>query len=843
MAKRTDLKPFRLAGGVAVIAEAGTSGKKIGRFSGRAYTGAVMSPNGWMRLILDLTGGKIPSQHRPMLWNHNHEAVAGHTESVKVGPEGVDVDGIFSGEDKHVKEITGPASRGFQWQLSIGGNPIRLEYLEAGKETEVNGRTVTGPLDIAREWELGEVSFVPLGADGDTSVKVAASKRRGKQVTLEQVKAALQAMKKSGTIQLARYSDEDIDAMDDDSARATLKRCMAEDDGADKAIKDKEKKDKEDEAADVDAAADDDVEAAADDDEPSPKKSEAAGKNKLKLAAQQRLAAQRKADADEMRRVSGIKARCQKYKGIDKFKLRDGTVVDLIPHAIEAGWSADKTEQMAELHELRANRPGAGVGQSASSDGPNLHFPSTPEMSERVLECAIFQAMEGRGQTGFQLMKDDFYLDEDKDGNKFRRQPESVQKRFQMEHRQQYPEKVQDHAHRIFKSRIGCHDFLSHVFRLGGYTQKVNWKAQQEVRDAFNWLWMSQNNSIQAEGASNVSTPNVFANVLNKYALQGYLFTEGVWREFCGIRPVNDFKPTKSIALTGDVIYKMIGPSGELENATLGDQAFPNQAFNFGRILTIPWMMIVNDDLSIFSTVPQKLGQGAGLALNDMIWSLITSLINASIAAGGSAGNPYGAIQVGAIITADDGLAFFRTTTNLPSGQINSGTVYYNKNKLTGAGSALSATSLQTAKAAYDNQLDPNGNPLGFDGSKPRLLCGPTNWQTMRALMQADMIAQVVSGTTLQPNKNVWNDYATPMISRYMENANYVNSTVAWFLMFDPTALPTIEVCFLNGVDTPAVLMAGPDFQFDRPGMSIRATMAFGATQQNFRGAIYNAGQ
>ena len=54
----------------------------------------------------------------------------------------------------------------------------------------------------------------------------------------------------------------------------------------------------------------------------------------------------------------------------------------------------------------------------------------------------------------------------------------------------------------------------------------------------------------------------MLANVLNKFSLQGYLFTEQAWREIAAVRPVNDFKPTKSINLLGDVIYKQIGPTG-----------------------------------------------------------------------------------------------------------------------------------------------------------------------------------------------------------------------------------------------------------------------------------------
>jgi hypothetical protein len=79
-------------------------------------------------------------------------------------------------------------------------------------------------------------------------------------------------------------------------------------------------------------------------------------------------------------------------------------------------------------------------------------------------------------------------------------------------------------------------------------------------------------------------------------------------------------------------------------------------------------------------------------------------------------------------------------------------------------------------------------------------------------------------------------------MSRYPENAGYGNSTTNWWLLYDPAALPVAEVAFLNGVDTPAVLQAGPDYQFDKLGISIRGTMPFGSNVQNFRGGVFMAG-
>ena len=114
----------------------------------------------------------------------------------------------------------------------------------------------------------------------------------------------------------------------------------------------------------------------------------------------------------------------------------------------------------------------------------------------------------------------------------------------------------------------------------------------------------------------------------------------------------------------------------------------------------------------------------------------------------------------------------------------------------------------------------------------------------MTALLQA--VAIVYGGATAAnaPNANVWSGAGLkPVMSRYMESPNHVNSPTAWEVLYDPVALPTVEVAFLNGKDTPDVLTAGPDYQFDRLGISVRGTMTMGATQQNFRGGGYSPGQ
>jgi len=529
------------------------------------------------------------------------------------------------------------------------------------------------------------------------------------------------------------------------------------------------------------------------------------------------IAEQRKAFAAESRRVADIQA-----KAAD-LRLPPARAAALTAQAVGEGWSPDRFELEATreaLKALRAERPGVGVG------GPHIHVPGEPVVTAEVLESAALYAF----RHSLKLEDDGFYFDDAPDGkSRVRRVPAHLQAEAQKDFRTRYTDQARQTAHDLFANeahpkylgRFGLKPLLEITARQAGVTGRIDLSGQVGVRD-YMAAWTDSDRRIRAEGASSTSLSNILSNVLNKFALQGYLFVEQAWRDIFGIRPVNDFKPTKSVSLLGDVMYKVIGPSGEIENASLGDQAFANQAQPFARMLTIPWTSIVNDDLSILQTVPQKMGQGAGVAINDSCWTLIKNMFAGTV-------------------NGDDGNAFFRTTSSTTAAAMKAGTAY-KPNKTSGGSSALSATSLQVVKALFDNQIDPNGNPLGFDGMKPTLLFGPSNWQTAMALLQAAAIVYGGGSAALQPNANVWAGYFKPVMSRYIEAANYVNSTTAWAMFFDPAALAAVEIAFLNGVDTPAVLQAGPDYQFDKLGISIRGSIAYGVSQQNFRGAVYAAG-
>lgn len=773
---------------VKIRAEEG-DGKKLPSFTGMAYTGAEMTPGGWYgRIILDLNGIRIAKQERPILKQHDHEKIVGHSESITVDDKGVAVAGVFSGQDSpHAKEIISLAKNGFPWQMSVGATPTKTHFIEAGEKETVNGREVTGPITVSDTTELGEISFVPLGADGDTSAVVSASKGRASMF-----KAMLKAAKTSGNVKAGKYNDDEVEKMSEEEAKSALKKCMADDDADDDKAKAKAKAKASD---DDDVDADDDTDTKADD---ADKKTEARVRKSIEAATRKGIEAGRKAQADEAQRVSDIQARCKRHGVVmAEIELSDGKKgqVNLVSHAITAGWTADQTE----LHALRAARP----------NGPHLHFSQSPVMSEAVLECAVFDALPS-----FKLFDKDFYQQATDDHGRpmGRRCSEREERRITAELNTRYTDQVRQAAHTHFRGRIGLQQLLTTLAAANGY------KGPQTFNDPSGWGEVAAylGNQIRADGPSTVNTPATLSNVQNKFMLQGYMYTEQAFMEFCQVLPVKDLKPTKSVQLFGDFQFQPLNPAGEIQHASVGDNPYANQAGLEARMIQLGLQYLINDDLNMFGQIPMMLGRGWGLRVNDLVYTKLN--------------NPG---------TDDGGSTNFFAATHTIAGQS------ANSNLSSGGGSTLTSDGLKAAKILLDKQVDPAGKPLGIDAEI--LLYPPELDVPAIELMNAQFIVMAGLASTAaaskQANTNIWKGRFRPVMSRYLSNTAYTGaSATAWYLLANPNIIPVIQIAALNGQMTPMIQQAGQDWNFNMLGISMRGWGGVGVGMQNFRGGVKSAG-
>lgn len=172
-AAHNDPNSFRFAAPIDLEA-APADGKKP-TFSIVAYTGVPMNAGGFYTpVIVELSGVRTSNASIPILLDHDPSQIVGQGE-ITVDSGSIRVAGSVMGDSTESKKIVALAKDGFKWQASIGASVTRREFLEAGNKAVVNGREVAGPLMIARQSTLQEVSFVAIGADQSTSAAVAAS--------------------------------------------------------------------------------------------------------------------------------------------------------------------------------------------------------------------------------------------------------------------------------------------------------------------------------------------------------------------------------------------------------------------------------------------------------------------------------------------------------------------------------------------------------------------------------------------------------------------------------------------------------------------------------------------
>jgi hypothetical protein len=763
--------------GHAIIGRASPDGAVGQRsFEIVAYTGCAIDQPWWdAPVVIDLDGLDLGDGVMPILDDHNptRGCVVGQSASAGVEKGQLVLRGAMMGADditdsgmavREILKLADPPNN-FRWQTSIGARSTQKEFVARGETVKVNKQTFNGPIYVSRKTVIREVSFVVIGADRDTSALVASGDFKMKFADF--------------------CSSKGFDASTLDATQTKAMQDLYARDGGDKDTDKKSKKKQK--KLEAKAAKD------------SAKPVIKATVEKLKDKAKSRFDAAiqegrdlQAADHERMRQIVEITASDPSVEV--EIDLPDSKTqkVNLREHAIKAGW----TRQETELAWLRARRP---------IHAPMGFVASQPAMNDSVIECAILQAGSCK------LWNDSFYADARDRGHV----DENLQRDTQREINARYGDQVQQAAHDHFKSGIGFQQVLLLAARAGGYRgdERITTGNLGEVlRHAFT-------PNIRAEGGSMISVQNVLANVLNKFLLQGYLYVDQSWKAIAATRAVKDFKPSKSINVFGDFVFKKLNADGQLQNAAMTDEAFPNQVDTFGRKLGIERQMIINDDLSALSTVPLLMGIGAADSINVLFWTLWLGMTAWAAANGG------------------DGNAFWFNRT-IAVNQLGGGAA--NTNLLTGGTSALSSAALQLAVQTYDKQVKPNGQPLGLQ--QAILLYPPELDATALELMRSPNLVYGGAAASKQPMTNVWMGRFQPVKSPYLSNSGYAgNSTTAWWLLANPNLVAAIEVAFLNGQQTPTVQTA-PQANFNELGIDVRGFFDFGAASQNIRAGVKMAG-
>ncbi len=150
-------KNLSLVCGVNIEA-ADTSGDmpSLPKFSMISYTGGEMKIDGWRYpVVVDLAGIDIPSQNRPIRFQHDSTKGVGHTDSIKVDGGKLIATGVISRDTEWAKDVTNSSKNGFPWQASIGARSDRVEFVSDKQMSEANGIKFSGPINDRKKVNAG----------------------------------------------------------------------------------------------------------------------------------------------------------------------------------------------------------------------------------------------------------------------------------------------------------------------------------------------------------------------------------------------------------------------------------------------------------------------------------------------------------------------------------------------------------------------------------------------------------------------------------------------------------------------------------------------------------------
>lgn len=276
------------------------------------------------------------------------------------------------------------------------------------------------------------------------------------------------------------------------------------------------------------------------------------------------------------------------------------------------------------------------------------------------------------------------------------------------------------------------------------------------------------------------SISGILSATVNKFLLAGFNGVESSWRSISSVRSVNDFKALTSYRLNGGMKFEKVAPGGELKNAAVSDESRTISAETYGIMTSVTRNDLINDDLGALTAVPQRIGRGGALKLNDVFWAAF-----------------------------QDDSAFFTTARG---------------NKKTTAG-ALSLSNLKAIATMFRKLRDPDGNPVAVD---PRVLLVPSDIELSAAEIMGS--ALLVGGSSAGPNVNV-------LAGRYqVVSTSYLTSAEDYYLLASPADMPVMEVAFLNGVQSPVVETAEADF--NTLGVQMRGYFDFGVAKAEYLAGV-----
>tara|TARA_R110001592_G_scaffold113322_1_gene312375 strand:+ start:18612 stop:20450 length:1839 start_codon:yes stop_codon:yes gene_type:complete len=279
----------------------------------------------------------------------------------------------------------------------------------------------------------------------------------------------------------------------------------------------------------------------------------------------------------------------------------------------------------------------------------------------------------------------------------------------------------------------------------------------------------------------------LLGNTAGKALRMAYMEEIGSHEIWTGETEVQDFKEQSLIQLSEAPNLDLVLEGGEYKYGSFGDGAEKFSIAKYGKMFSITYEALINDDLSAFTRLPMAFGKSAKRKETDLVYSILT-------------GNP----------NLSDSKALFHT---------DHGNIITN-------GTGMDVATISAARTKMRKQRGFNSEvPINV---VPRYLIVPASLETAGEQLLSSLV---------DPSKN--NDTINPA---YVRNLQLVvdsrldaDSETTWYMAADPAQVDTITRAYLAGSGRPSY-ETKDGWEVD--GMTVKARLEVAAVPADYRGLI-----
>ncbi|SMA45366.1 ATP-dependent Clp protease proteolytic subunit 1 [Klebsiella pneumoniae] len=305
-------------------------------------------------------------------------------------------------------------------------------------------------------------------------------------------------------------------------------------------------------------------------------------------------------------------------------------------------------------------------------------------------------------------------------------------------------------------------------------------------------IGVSSYNPMQMVGLalthSNSDFGNILLDVANKSLLQGWDEAEETFDLWTKKGQLSDFKTAHRVGMGGFNSLRKVREGAEYKYVTTGDKGETIALATYGEIFSITRQAIINDDLNALTDVPMKMGMAAKGTIGDLVYAVLID-------------NPK---------LSDNKPLFHADHKNLSSG-------------------AISVSSIDDARKLMRLQKE-GERSLNI---RPAYMLVPVGLETLanQTIKSASVKGADINSGINNPIQNFAEVISEPRLDE--------NNPNAWYLAA-AKGRDTIEVAYLNGVDTPYIdQLEG----FTTDGVATKVRIDAGVAPLDYRGLVKSSGQ